>query len=191
MLRSAALVLFALAIAIGGGAASVRFWLAREPVSEASGWGLFPGSMRDGNNPYETARLALEGVLPLGRGEGVSFVARRDAAGASLSRACAYLFEGVLPAARLWTIYAADPQLKPLGPVGHRRASLHSLEILHEQDGGARLMLGSAPAPGNWLPLSGSGSFALVLTLYETPAAGGLALGDFTLPRIMKGACSG
>jgi len=127
MLKNAFLMLLSLAIAIGGGGASV--WYALK-IQDGVGairigqWTAFPDIGTPAADPYSKARVAREGVLALGRAEGLSFVAETDAAGDQLKRECSYRIEGGFPTARFWTLYAADQSLgvvetgKP-GILGH------------------------------------------------------------------------
>ena len=78
MLRTVLLTLATLAIAIGGGAASV--WYALE-LQEGVGavtigsWTAYPDIGAPDADPYSKARAAREGLLALGRAEGLAFVA--------------------------------------------------------------------------------------------------------------------
>jgi hypothetical protein len=51
------------------------------------------------------------------------------------------------------------------------------------------IAVGSLPEPGNWLPISGAGPMAFVLTLYDTPIAGSTGISDLEMPRIIKVGC--
>ena len=192
MLKNAFLTLVALAIAIGAGGGSV--WYALDVQSGIGAirigqWTAFPDIGTPGADPYSRARVAREGVLALGRAEGLAFVAERDADGAPLRRECAYTIEGQFPAARFWTLYAADQSLDAIATGRPRPAALHSYEILRRSDNSALISAGRNPAPGNWLLVPGSGTLYFVLTFYDTPIAGSTGLSDVNLPRIAKGRC--
>lgn len=192
MLRTALLTLLTLIIAIGGGAASVWYALsAREGVGAITigGWTAYPEMGTPDADPYSKARVAREGLLVLGRAEGLAFVAQRDSTGESLRRECRYTVEGVVPPARLWTLYATDTERAALAPGAHMAGMLNSYGVLFLPDNSLAITVGTAPAPGNWLATGGSGPMSLVLTLYDTPVAGGAGMTDIELPQILKVGC--
>ena len=100
MLKTAFFTLLSLAIAIGGGGGSV--WYALQAQSGVGAisigqWTAFPEIGTPDADPYSKARVAREGVLALGKAEGLSFIAERDAAGDELQRQCDYRIEGSFP----------------------------------------------------------------------------------------------
>ncbi len=110
MLKTAFFTLLLLSISIGGGAASVWYALqAQEGVGAVTidGWTAYPDLGTPEADPYSQARVAREVVLSLGRAEGLSFSAQRDAGGSLLRQECQYRIEGSVPASRFWTLYAA------------------------------------------------------------------------------------
>ncbi len=81
MLRTVFVVALSLAIAIGGGAASVWYALKMPDGLGAVSigpWTTFPDLGTPDADPYSKARIAREGVLSLGLAEGLTFVAQRD-----------------------------------------------------------------------------------------------------------------
>ena len=192
MLRNAFLTLLSLAIAIGLGGGSVWYALnAQDGVGaiRIGQWTAFPEIGTQTADPYSKARVAREGVLALGRAEGLTFVAERDETGEPLKRQCAYTIEGSYPTARFWTLYAADQSLGVIGTGKARPAALQSYEVLRQPDNAVAISVGDRPAPGNWLLTSGFGRMYFVLTFYDTPIASSTGLSDVTLPRILKAGC--
>lgn len=190
MLKTALLTLLTLVVAVGGGAASVWYALsAPEGVGATviGGWSTYPDMGTPDADPYSKARVAREGLLALGRAEGLTFVAQRDMAGDALVRECRYTVDGTLPPARIWTLYAADRDLNALAPA----RALNAQEVLYQADNSLRVSVGAMPAPGNWLTTSGGGPMALVLTLYDTPVAVSTGVSDIVLPKIAKVGCDG
>src|SRR5690606_12004590 len=119
-------------IAIVGGGASVWYALdAREGVGAVAigNWAAFPEIGTPDADPYSRARIAREGVVSLGRAEGLTFIAKRDSNGDILHRNCVYRIEGDMPPARFWTLYAADETLTALKTENGRPAALHSFEV--------------------------------------------------------------
>jgi len=192
MLRTVLPILVTFVIAIGGGAASVWYVLqAQEGVGAVTigSWTAYPSVGALDADPYSKARAAREGLLALGRAEGIFFLAGRDASGEPLSRKCSYLVEGLAPPARFFTLYAADRSLRLL-PDGRRRgAALQSLDLLRNPDNSFAVAIGQHPMPGNWLPVSGAGPMTLVLTFYDTPVAGSIGVEDVALPQVLRTGC--
>lgn len=188
----ALLTLIALAIAIGGGAASVWYALHIQKGAGAiaiGAWTAFPDIGTPEADPYTNARVAREGVLALGRAEGLAFVAARDSAGQPLLRQCSYRIEGNFPVARFWTLYAADRSLDFIRTGKARPAALQSFQVLRLRDNSALVSASGHPAPGNWLMTAGKGPMYFVLTFYDTPIASSTGLPGIELPRIVRGGC--
>jgi len=192
MLKTVLLTLLTLAIAVGGGAASVWMMLENAPPIGAVGagpWTAFPDAGTPNADPYSRARFAREGGAPLGRAEGIVFSASRDSARRSLRRNCTYRIEGPMPSARFWTIHAADLSGALLPPLGRRRPALHSEMILHRQEDALVITVSPEPSPDNWLAISGRGPMQLILTLLDTPLSSGFQLGELALPEILLVGC--
>ncbi|QPC94034.1 DUF1214 domain-containing protein [Mesorhizobium sp. INR15] len=192
MLKNAFLMLVTLALAIGGGGGSV--WYALK-IQDGVGairigqWTAFPDIGTPAADPYSKARVAREGVLALGRAEGLSFVAERDSAGEQLKRECAYKIVGGFPTARFWTLYAADQSLGVIQTTKPRLAALQSYQVLRQPDNSVIISVSKRPSPGNWLLSDGFGRMYFVLTFYDTPIASSTGLSDVTLPLITKVGC--
>jgi hypothetical protein len=192
MLRTIWLTLLALAVALALGAGSVLYTI-RTPQGVGSvtigGWTAYPDMGTPEANPYSKARADYDGQLPLGRAEGLAFVADRDAAGEPLQRDCRYTVSGTFPPARIWTVYAVDARGLEI-PSGSRMANwLNSQGVMFEPNNSVTISVSSRAQPGNWLPVSGSGPMFLVLTLYDTPAAASTIDPNLPLPRILSAGC--
>lgn len=192
MIQRILLSLIVIAVAIGGGTASVWYVLgAQEGIAALTvgGWTAYPSTGTPDADPYSKARIAREGLLPLGRAEGLAFVADRDSAGHRLTRNCDYRIEGITPTARFWTLAAADPSLVPLFHAG-RAAAVQSQQILRRPDNSFAIAVGPNPAPGNWIRIGGDGALALVLTLYDTPVTGASGLEAVDMPQVLRAGCN-
>lgn len=192
MLRTALLTLLTLVIAIGGGAASVWYALeARRGVGAVAvgGWIAHPEVGTPDADPYTKARIAREGILALGRAEGVAFVSERDSAGAPLRAECAYTVEGKVPPARFWTLFAVDGSRHHREPGSDRLAAIQSLGLDRAPDDGVTIAIGRRPRPGNWLHVAGSGPMSLVLTLYDTPISGSTGFSGLVMPQVVRVGC--
>lgn len=193
MLKQSLLIVLALAIAVGGGAASVGLVLnSQEGIGavKVGSWTAFPDIGTPDADPYSKARVARDGILALGRAEGLSFIAERDSGGALLKRECSYRIEGSVPVARFWTIHASDKAQVALKSGMRRDPDLHSLEVLRQPDNSVEISVGAQPMPGNWLAVSGVGDMNLILTLYDTPIASSTGLSDIEMPRIVREQCN-
>jgi len=193
MLKQSILIVLALAVAVGGGAASVGMVLnSQEGIGAVSvgPWTAFPDIGTPEADPYSKARVARDGVLALGRAEGLGFVADRDSAGVTLKSECSYRIEGSLPVARFWTLYATDRAHIALKSGIRRDATLHSLEVLRQPDNSISVSVGTRPEPGNWLAVGGVGAMNLVLTFYDTPIASSTGLSGIEMPRIVRVQCN-
>jgi hypothetical protein len=180
---------FVVAIVVGVGSA----WLAVERGTifgavTVGGWTAWPQEGSEEADPYTMAMLARTGEVPLGAGEGLSFIAARDMDGNPLSGRCAYDVVGNTPAARLWTLTAYDNDGALMSNVANRTA-FHSREVVREANGDFRIRLSADVEPGNWLPVARVDSFKLELRMYDTPLTTGGQLADLTMPAIRKVAC--
>lgn len=192
MLKSTFLTALTLAIAVAGGAGSV--WLALERdfgfgTITIGSWTAFPYHGTSDADPYARARFSREADLVLGRGEGLVFTARLDDQGRPLSTDCRYAIRGSLPPARFWTLHARDAFNRIIAIEGGRSPALHSLALLREQDNSVAIIVGQHIAPGNWLALTDSGEFSLVLSLYDTAMTSSARIEEVDLPEIRREAC--
>lgn len=193
MVQRILLILFVLVIAIGGGATSVWYVLNSQAGVGAltvDGWTAFPRIGTPEADPYSKARIAREGVLSLGRAEGLTFVAEHDSDGNTLRRNCSYQVTGTTPPARFWTMFAADQSLVALQE-GERVPATHSQEILRRADNSFTVAFGPHPAPGNWVSVAGAGPMTLLLTLYDTPIETNTGIEGIQLPRVKRTGCDG
>ena len=192
MLKTVLTTLIVVSISVLGGGASVWYMLnAKESIGAVTigRWTAFPEIGTPDADPYAKARIAREGVLALGRAEGLTFVAQRDAAGDPLRRECRYTIEGPVPSARFWTIYAADAGDAIIASGKRRPSALHSYQLLRRADNSVSLSASAHPSPRNWLALSGAGRMSLVLTFYDTPIASSTGVADIRLPDIIGEGC--
>jgi hypothetical protein len=166
MLKTILKVLVVLVISLGGG-----IWVTDYTL--------------DNSDPYSKARAARKAYLAIGTAEGLPFYARRDSNGRELRRGCSYRLTGLTPSTRFWTLYPANTNLEPIVPREGLQTALHSREMLYDNDGRVQVTVGPNASPDNWLPVEGSGSFVLVMTLYDTPAASSSGLVDLVMPRIV------
>jgi hypothetical protein len=191
-LSTAALVLYASALALGLGISSAYFALAGEyPFGgvQAGPWKAWPEVGSRTADPYARAIVTRRAEIPLAIGEGLALTATADSSGQTLQTGCAYRLGSVTPAARLWTLTVYDSNGVPVqSELG--RSGFTSAEILRAPDGRFTIQLGRDARAGNWLQLPPSGTFSLMLRLYDTPVAtGSAALDPGTLPSIERLEC--
>lgn len=152
-------------------------------------WMAWPDIGAPNPNPYTTGHIVRAAALQLGRSEGLQFVATADSDGAALDLACSYRIDGHVPVSTFWTLAAVDEDWINLAAPG-TDAALRSSEIVRQSDGALRIHVGTHLRPSNWLELTGSGPFSLVLTLYDTTALSSFASSDVTMPSITLEQCS-
>jgi hypothetical protein len=151
-------------------------------------WTAWPLEGSPDADPYSLAMLARTGEVPLGAGEGLSFIAEKDGAGALLSGKCTYEVKGETPAARLWTLTAYDATGRLMVNLAHR-AGFHSREIVRNADGTFAIAVSAGVEPGNWLPIGTVNRFQLIFRLYDTPLATGGQITSLSMPAIRKVSC--
>jgi hypothetical protein len=154
----------------------------------AGGWTAWPAEGGEDPDPYDLAMLTRTGEVPLGNGEGLTFVADRDASGQPLSGTCTYEVAGQTPVARLWTLTATDDAGRLMVNVAHR-AGFHSREIVRRTDGSFVITLSASVSPGNWLPVAPIERVKLLLRLYDTPLTTGSQIASLVMPAIRRVAC--
>lgn len=192
MLRTILAFIVTLVLAIGGGAASLAYVLDETVGAGAvtlGPWTAFRSIGAADADPYSRARISREGMLALGEGEGLAFIADRDSAGRRLRFDCAYRIEGTLPPARFWTMFVeANGQPALAAPAG-RQAALQSRTLLRQADNSLIITVGRNAAPGNWLQVDGTGNMRLVATLYDFSLSTQAEATDTTMPAIVEAGC--
>ena len=181
-----------LIIGLSGGGLSA--WMAVE-VGNGFGsakigqWTLWPlaGSVDAG--PYTRARVAKNGSVPLGAAEGLALYLTTDQFGKPLNRKCQYTITGVTPLARLWTLSVQDHRKQTIVSKTGVANAAFSQTLVRERDGTFTINIGSQPAPGNWLSISGNGKMRLVIRLYDTPITGSAGLAEPVMPRLINRNC--
>jgi hypothetical protein len=156
----------------------------------AGAWTSFPRA-GDAGDPYARATYARSAEIPLGSGEGLSFLARTDDDGAPLRAGCTYVLHGGTMPARAWTLTVLDLNGKVRAD-GSTRSGFTSGEVLRTA-GGTRFDIALAPQaqPGNWLPTGGdTGRLVLMLRLYDTVLSTGGSLDAGALPAIVRDECA-
>lgn len=179
-------------LALGGISAQYAinrsFSLGATQIGQWRAWPLAAGTSAD---PYTVARVTRQGTIPLGSAEGLEFVATHDSEGQLLQLECSYIISGSTPPANHWTLVAhsqPDNQLVP--PTNDGVSQLLSHSILRFSDGSFRIWLDRHPRSGNWLSISGSGHFSLVLRIYDTPIIGSIEQQTHSyMPLIEKQMC--
>lgn len=152
-------------------------------------WIAWPQNGGADIDPYARAALAKRGEAPLGRDQGLAFIARSDSDGGALDGRCEYRIVDPLPAARFWTLGLATPQGTPLQSDGARNI-LTSSDILRNDDGAFEIAVARATRPGNWLSPGEMRDFVLVLRLYETPLDVDARHEATSFPKIVKRDCA-
>lgn len=193
MFRVPLLVALSLVIAFGGGILFTLYALdatAGFGAIRLGAWEAFPLLHTEDADPYAKSHRARAGRLLYGTAEGLVFTAVNDSDGGRLIGGCSYRLTGQTPPARLWTLFAAGEDGKPLAPPSGRPGAINSWTVLRGADSGFDIAISQAPQAGNWLALPlGADRFRLVLTLLDTPAAGSSGVMDLAMPKLAKIGC--
>lgn len=131
-------------------------------------WTARPKTGTSDIDPYSRASIARSGELPVGSGDGVTFLATKDDKGRALNGNCDVTVSGVTPAARFWTLTVYDMKG---GLVANtlQRYGFTSQEVVRASDGSFVLHVSPRARAGNWLPTGGIDRYTLALRLYDTP----------------------
>lgn len=152
-------------------------------------WTARPKIGTSGIDPYSRASIARSGELPVGTGDGISFIATTDDNGRALDGRCDVKVSGVTPAARFWTLTMYDMQGRLVANT-LQRYGFTSQEVVRESDGAFEIRIASRARAGNWLPTAGVDRYQLALRLYDTPV--GVATRsqkDAPMPAITTAGC--
>lgn len=187
---TALLVVYSLLLALGLGLGSAYWVLNNDPPFGSirlGPWKAWPTMGSPDADPYMRAILARRSEVPLATGEGLGFTATADSGGRTLDSACTYRMGTIVPGARLWTVTLYDQNGRlPVTPLG--RSSFTSAEIIRDGQNGFSIALSRDLQDGNWLQLPASGSFSIVMRLYDPQGAiGSLEAAEF--PTIQRVGC--
>jgi hypothetical protein len=158
------------------------------PLS-AGPWIAWPQTGGQDVDPYARAALARRGEAPLGRDEGLAFIAQVDSSGAPLDGRCEYRVSDPLPPARFWTLSLASPAGAPLANAAEKYV-VTSAEILRRENGAFDIAVAHLARPGNWLSPGETRAFVVVLRLYETPLDIGAKPDPSNFPSIVRLGCA-
>ncbi|MBI5110665.1 MAG: DUF1214 domain-containing protein [Rhodovulum sp.] len=131
-------------------------------------WTAYPRAGSADIDPYARAAVSRGGLLPLGLGDGVAFLARTDDAGRALDGRCDVKVAGTTPQARYFTLTLYRPD-GALVANSLSRYGFTSQELVRQSDGSFEIVLAPRARPGNWLPTGGVERYILLLRLYDTP----------------------
>lgn len=165
----ALLFTFAFAAVVGLGATwlTVNHGVAFGAV-KIGAWTAYPKTGTVEIDPYARATIARNGLLPLGSGDGVAFLAREDDTGQAFDGRCELVLTGTTPTARFWTLTLYDLEGR-LAANGIGRHGFTSQEIVRRADGSFEITIAPRARAGNWLPTGGIERYLLFLRLYDTP----------------------
>jgi hypothetical protein len=115
-------------------------------------------------DPYTRAHIARSGDLPITSASGLTFFAKTDSDGRSLTSYCDYEIIARPLAALWWTIAVFDEDGK-LIPNEASRYAFNSQSLTILTDGTQRISLGPTARPGHWLPSGEGHNLTLVLRI--------------------------
>lgn len=186
------LIVYALLLALGLGLGSAFVVLSGEPPFgrvQLGPWMTWPRLGSPEADPYMRAIRSRRADVPLATGEGLELKADIDSEGQRLTSTCTYRVGSTMPAARLWTLTLYD-EAGRLASSALGRSGFTSAEILRDAQDGFAIVLSRDLQAGNWLQLPSSGSFSIVLRLYDPPGAAGAVLNARNFPSITRVECA-
>ena len=152
-------------------------------------WTAYPKIGTAEIDPYGRATLARTGLLPVGSGDGIAFVARGDDRGRPFDGRCDVTVSGTTPPARFWTLTLYDPKGR-LVANSVNRYGFTSQEIVRRSDGSFDIVIAPRARSGNWLPTGGVERYVLIMRFYDTPVGVASRTGrESPMPSIAQGAC--
>lgn len=155
----------------------------------AGPWTAWPSVGGDDIDPYARAVIARSGEAPLGRDQGLVFVASADSDGAPLDGSCEYRIFDQLPPARFSTISLATPAGGLIdNPAG--RYGFSSVSLLRREGGAFDIAVARKARAGNWLSPGDAARFVVMLRLYDTPLDADARPDPASFPKIVKLTCA-
>ena len=152
-------------------------------------WTAYPKIGTAEIDPYGRATLARTGLLPVGSGDGIAFVARGDDRGRAFDGRCDVTVSGTTPPARFWTLTLYDPEGR-LVANSVNRYGFTSQELVRRSDGSLDIVIAPRARSGNWLPTGGVERYVLIMRFYDTPVGVATRTGrESPMPSIAQGAC--
>jgi hypothetical protein len=130
-------------------------------------WKADPHRGTTGVDPYARAAIARNGELPVGVGDGITFIAGVDDAGRPLDGRCDVLIRGTTPPARYFTVTLYSPS-GSLVANSLSRFGFTSQELVRDRGGDFEVAVSPRARPGNWLPTGGVEHYLLVMRFYDT-----------------------
>ena len=131
-------------------------------------WTAWPAEGSRDADPYTRAKVAADGAVPLGAGEGIAFEAEKDLQGNPLQLACSYRLAGQTPLARLWTLTAHAADRSGVETSNGTPAATNSRKIVRNGNGSFEISVGPVLQGGNWINTTGTGPLTLIFRLYDT-----------------------
>jgi hypothetical protein len=181
MMIGIALGLLTTAVSLGSGHGVVAV--------KAGPWTAWPRNGGTDIDPYARAIVARTGEAPLGREEGLLFLAETDSDGSKLDGRCDYRIVDPMPAARYWTLGLANRDGYALqNPTG--RYAFASTDILRRDAGAFEIVVSREARPGNWLSPGEQRNFIVVMRLYDAPFEAESNLDPAVFPKITKMHCA-
>jgi hypothetical protein len=184
--------LFLLVVAVAVGLGTTYYALSRGADFGGLTVGSWTAHAKSGTvdaNPYARASIARSGRLPLALGDGLTFLARRDAGNRPLDGRCDVVLSGITPAARFWTLTLYNAQGDLVANSVHRHG-FTSEEIVRHPDGHFDIMVAPRANPGNWLPTGGIERYILAMRFYDTSVGVSTKEGrEIPMPTIKTRSC--
>lgn len=187
-LRAGSALIAGLALGLSATVVSLNSGYGFAPL-RAGPWTAWPSVGGADVDPYARAVVARSGEAPLGRDQGIAFIAADDSDGAALDADCEYRIVDPLPAARFWTLSLARPSGALIdNPSG--RYGFSSVDLLRREGGAFEISIARKARAGNWLSTGEARRFIILLRLYDTPLDADAHADANSFPKIVKLTCA-
>jgi hypothetical protein len=133
-------------------------------ITESLGqWKIWPLAGAAAADPYTRAHFTAEDRLPPNTFEVQEYETSIDSDGRSLDSSCTYRLSGRMPPTRWWSVWAmvsgASADGQPGGTTSH--------DVVYDAKGEMMIALSPTPQTGQWIHLKESGSFTVIMRLYN------------------------
>ena len=160
-------VFLGIAVLGGFGSAWVMIHSGTQLTAATAGpWVTWTAAGRMDADPYTRAHTVRLGLLPLNSTLALTYQAQADGEGQRIHSSCIYAVDMSALDAEWWSLAVFDDKGGLIRNNANRYA-FNSSTVLHDADGGTRVVLSREAQPGNWLPTTGAGRLILSLTVQD------------------------
>jgi hypothetical protein len=133
-------------------------------ISESLGqWKIWPLAGAAAADPYTRAHFIAGDRLPPNSFEVQEYETSVDSEGRSLDASCTYRLSGRMPPTRWWSVWA----MVPGASADQQPGGVTSNDVVYDANSEVMIALSASPQTGQWVHLTDSGSFTVIMRLYN------------------------